>query len=380
MANKAARKQKKQKEEEKRNEEIRYLRQSRSSKPSALPKPGLSSLFDSNMRKFEKYFIKKPGDWKCSIKSRNKFRRKLDLARHLFQKYPVHPWVDRIWDWSFEEQNADKKRYNIDWFEWYVVIAQGRSLYRETDACLYMTKKEVHTFLTKSPKNNFPYTNIWWTKAYSHTKDSSFANTIACSTVSIKPFDDFWLSVMYFFSKNKDVDARDINNYVDFLQEMKRVNENFSMKGRTLQNLALLRDEWHLELSRIRRGKSKWDGLQLPNRTYTNKKNNDPVVYKITQILDSKTLSEEGRRMRHCVFSYIDRCMKGESSIWSLSMDNDLNKMQKLVTIEVKSSNGIYTICQVSGKFNRRPTSKESAVIRRWANDNKIRIGGYAFI
>ena len=38
------------------------------------------------------------------------------------------------------------------------------------------------------------------------------------------------------------------------------------------------------------------------------------------ELLDSTALYAEGRAMHHCVYSYANRCRRGETAIWSLRM------------------------------------------------------------
>ena len=374
MANRVARREKAEKEAAQKDEEMKYLRQSKWAVKRTHRVPPITDLYDHNLQRLARYVIRGSGTWKCNIKSKKVEKRKISLIRHLFKKYPVPRFLEDVWTWNNNRTHVEETRHGIDWHDWCVAAYQGRSLYKETDACLYMTKKEVHLFLTLAPENNHPYENIWWAKAYAHTKDTAFANIITSSKLNHKPVeDDFWLSVMHFFSKNR-TDARDIGNYVDFLQEQKRMNENFTMKGRTLQNLSLLRDEWHIDLARSRDCKMEWEGLPIANKAYIDKKDGKNLKFMFNQILNSKDLASEGRNMRHCVYSYLDSCANGTCSIWSLSVDDGINSRSRLLTIEVRN----YAVWQVSGKVNRYPSNYEKIVVRRWANDNGLKMGRYA--
>ena len=105
---------------------------------------------------------------------------------------------------------AGKKGYgeeqkHINWFDWYFCVAQGDSFYK-TCVKEFMTKKEAHIYLTKAPKENYRYANIWWDlKSFCHTGNMNFANKISKSQFVFKPINVFWLGVMYFFARKENI-------------------------------------------------------------------------------------------------------------------------------------------------------------------------------
>ena len=304
-------------------------------------------------------FIRDPRSWKCAIKSKREDRRKIDLVRHLFQSYPVPPFLEDVWI-DHNETNG------IDWYKWYLSVAQGRSLYKE-HAKYLMTKKEVHAYLTKAPKENGRFPNIWWVKAYCLSNNQNFADRIANSKIGGMPVSEFWVSVMnFFFREGMEVSIDDLSDYVDYLSYAKTNIEDFSMKGRTINNLNLLRDRWHVEMSVTRTGGYKqWDGIDKPDKTYIRKKDQfDEIEIKFTQIKNSKDLLNEGRAMRSCVFHYMRQCISGSSSIWSMSIEQ-FEQRKRNLTIEV--SGGV--VVQVRRVMNKSPTSGDMGWISRWARD-----------
>ena len=80
----------------------------------------------------------------------------------------------------------------------------------------------------------------------------------------------------------------------------------------------------------------------------------------ITEILQVRALADEGRALRHCVYSYRYLVEQGIASIWSLTLNGE-----RLLTIEVR--NGFAGIVQIRGRRNRRPAPGELTIIRQWA-------------
>ena len=93
----------------------------------------------------------------------------------------------------------------------------------------------------------------------------------------------------------------------------------------------------------------------------------------IRELLTSKELHTEGRRLRHCVATYVSSCAQGDCSIWTMEMES-FTHVEKLLTIEVRKR----LICQIRGKYNRLATEKERKVIQRWAEQAGLKIASYA--
>jgi hypothetical protein len=123
-----------------------------------------------------------------------------------------------------------------------------------------------------------------------------------------------------------------------------------------------------------------WDGfntlcwsLESPGRP--------PTLWEVVELRNNKELMNEGRRQKHCVYGYVQRCVDGRCSIFSLRryatgivgvneagepVRHKLDEMTR-VTIEVSSSR---SICQAKGVLNRMPTPEEAAVLNQWAGVN----------
>ena len=93
------------------------------------------------------------------------------------------------------------------------------------------------------------------------------------------------------------------------------------MKGRSAAKLLNQVDQWHETLSGAEDVPLKtWAatglaGFRLEEYDAQLKCN---LVWTIYELCTSQQLQAEGRIMGHCVFSYTDQCLAGDTSIWSL--------------------------------------------------------------
>lgn len=76
----------------------------------------------------------------------------------------------------------------------------------------------------------------------------------------------------------------------------------------------------------------------------------------------------EGRYLHHCVGSYVNRIINGETKIAFLRHNKNINK--PLITLEVKNG----TLRQYKGNCNRQPTINEMNIISEWANLKKLKV------
>src|SRR5215510_4567428 len=100
------------------------------------------------------YTLRAPEDWRCRIKSRSEDRRFIDLLRFSFARYRVAAHLEYAWSDVFTDDFVDRIGELPDdpaegWTDlrrWYLVAAQGGSLYKQYTSA-YLTKLETHYFL-----------------------------------------------------------------------------------------------------------------------------------------------------------------------------------------------------------------------------------------
>jgi hypothetical protein len=101
------------------------------------------------------------------------------------------------------------------------------------------------------------------------------------------------------------------------------------------------------------------------------------------ELRNNRELLNEGRKQKHCVYSYVQWCMAGRSAIFSLrgyskrvagytpegqilwEKENELTR----VTIEVNHQRAVV---QVRGPLNRQPFQEEKYILRLWAGEKGL--------
>ena len=260
--------------------------------------------------------------------------------------------------------------------EWYICVATGGSFYKEYAKDIF-TKKETHLFLNCSYDIAISEAMVYAVAKAAGSNDGQ-ALRLAKSKLSNKQLSDFWRGVIRFFAEHEPKNVAQMNDLVDYIHAKKNENPNFTLfgAGHTLQSLLIKMEEWHRALQRVKiLGDVRWDGFAVDNFMVVRKDKEDhEVQWNICQILDSKTLAAEGSRMRHCVLSYKNSCVKGEASIWQMVYTDYIGMSHHKITIELRSDG---TIVQARGLANRAIRSDERHILNMWAAKEGFRISSY---
>lgn len=310
-------------------------------------------------------FIRKPEDWVS--KSFNMERQKIDFISWCLCKYKTPKFLYKVFIYGkklgLSPIHFNDKHTFINWF---ILIGQGESFYKNSKHIF--TKKEAHLFLN-APEENSIIENIWWSRCRARNFPAKMTSWFCKNNSNLDWRNKWWLEVLDFYSKNlNDLDIGTLQDTLDYLKRIKDLDNSFSLKGRTLGSVIKLSNEWHRLQQAAKFGSHlKWVGIPVESWKFEDK--NNGIEWTIEQILNSKDLYREGRKMRHCVYSYVSACAKGETAIFSLK--NNLH--EHCVTIEVVKNE----IVQMRGKFNRLPKTAERNIIHRWATRNRLCFGNW---
>jgi hypothetical protein len=324
------------------------------------------------------YALREPEDWRCRIKSRSEERRFIDLVRFSFARYRVAAHLENAWIDEFTDDLVDRigelpdtpAANRPDLRRWYLVAAQGGSLYKQhMSACL--TKLETHHFLTAPDDVTSSQQALWYAVARAQTERIEIARRIGQSQlVRHSIASTWWREVARFFARNP-VPLHEMNDLIDYLRIAKTENAGMSLKGRTLQALQRRREEWHRALRKHNAiGGGSWAGRPIPDVDYEAGSEKKKAIWRFRQIKTGNELFREGQRMHHCVASYKYLCLNDQVSIWSLTTEFPLGHINRGVTIEVRKDGAI---AQCRGFANRLPYGNEVAVVKRWASEYGLR-------
>jgi len=131
---------------------------------------------------------------------------------------------------------------------------------------------------------------------------------------------------------------------------------------------------WHRDLSDTGpREAFSWRSSGIAGYRFLEKRpgQEDDLDWTIHELLDSAALHSEGQTMHHCVYSYAQRCRRGETTIWSLRLRLK-DQEKRMATIEVDPRRR--SIVQVRASFNQRPGARSREIISQWADTAGLKI------
>ena len=95
------------------------------------------------------------------------------------------------------------------------------------------------------------------------------------------------------------------------------------------------------------------------------------------ELLSGQELTDEGRRLRHCVATYAASCTRGACSIWSLERRHGAEERDEpVLTIEI---DGKGLMVQACGFRNRWPTDQERRVLEAWMQKAELKAAPYLY-
>jgi len=351
----------------------------RYNQPLVITCDDLSPIHRAKIEAYRAFALRPPKDWHHRIKSRSAERRLIDLVRFAFARYRVPAHLEDFWLRDIDDDFVDDPRPRRerrgarppgpprpDLIRWYIIIAQGGSLYRQA-AHPYLSKAETHHFLNAPTRLASGQRTLWYAVARACTEE-----TIVAARVSRTKLTDFsiastyWKEVARFFARNP-MSIDEMNDLIDYLSEAKQMNDAFTLKGRTLATLRSGMEDWHRALAKAQAlGGGSWPGRLLADVAYEVETKAEKAVWRFRQITTGDDLLRESRDMHHCVASYKARCVNGDVSIWSLTCEHPIGQVNKGITIEVRRDG---SIVQCRGFGNRAAYGNEMAMVRRWADE-----------
>ena len=330
-------------------------------------------------------WLKPVASWKP--RSRNARRQFGSLLRHLFGAYQIPAFLDSVWFLGFHKKATQRRA-------WYTHIGQGFNV-RQCDLPLPCTRRMAHCFMQAPCDLSVDEALLWgWTLGLGG--DEALARRLMPTRIASDFRNaEFWSSVIRWLVRFPELPRAEIAPVIDFIEfhrfgqtacdvgqsdseSIRPALPGLTMKGRTPSSMLKAVHVWHRKLAldnSIQRkswqssGIAAMDWCEGQEGTLTWRR------WRIRELLSSSALIAEGRRMRHCVATYSSACASGQSSIWTMEVEN-LTGREKCVTIEVR--NRSRQICQVRGRSNRRSSDQCQRVLTRWAEASQLTVSQYA--
>lgn len=320
----------------------------------------------------ELHAVRPVSTWHASGKSPDSLFR--SLAEHLLARYRMPP---RLWTVFFEGEGAQALSRVA------AHVASGGSLYHEVQSGLMpvpLTRRMCHEAMAPAGERRFLHA-VRRVQVRAVGGDArlfrSWIATRAGGRLHDREGEDFWQTILAWLAANPMLPRGEIGPLVDYIDHRRTEDPAFSIKGRSV--LAMMRGmrRWHGDLAREKAAHGRVfepSGLlpmDIDRSRRDAKGRRAKEIWHVREILDGKTLADEGRMMGHCVYSYAGRIEKRECSIWTLTLEDDTGHWRSL-TVEVRASGR--SIVQARGRFNRLPTPRETLVLDAWAARNRLQV------
>lgn len=322
-------------------------------------------------------WIRKIENWRRP--GRNKARSFASLVRHLFARYPVPEFMDSVWF---------HRNYLGQEMDWFIMLGHGSSI-RTLPGIVPMSKKEAHWF-RNAPSHLDCHEAICWAQVKAIGGDErifmALKETLSCTNAIRNPF---WKTVIQFMANHHFEDKATLKRIFRLIAYYKfgyiRVrtgtlwdkpfDPSFSMKGRSQASLVRLLDPIVQQLeNKFLSRPCEWMPDELNGFHY--QEHPGQPGYRIVQLLTSRDLINEGRRMNHCVGSYYAQCVKGQKSVWSIRRGKSLNG-KSIATIALNP--GTKTVVEAKGVSNRDVPEEAEKVLRAWVKNENLKMSEHWF-
>lgn len=169
-----------------------------------------------------------------------------------------------------------------------------------------------------------------------------------------------------------------LNLYYDSLIMAEQLQIPFDKTPRSLRRYhdvlskecRLIEDE--IKSSQLAKEMSKYNMLELVAEK--DEEGNFSEKYSIILPRNIQDVINEGKTMHHCVGSYVDRIIRGQSIILFLRRSEDING-KSVATFEVNpKSKGVV---QIQAPYNQRPEQPAIDFIKKWCKKHEIEINKY---
>lgn len=231
-----------------------------------------------------------------------------------------------------------------------------------------LTKKEIASLYNceKEPLDALCEMAITKYGINKHVAHNAVERVVGQCLFSTAPLiQDTVLKIIAKFTKSNDIHIIDYLNTTTHTER-----EELCKQG--IERIRHASDMWHdmMKMAKLSTNVS-WD-TKFPSKSYPLQTNDDGFVTKelvIEPITSAKGLLSEGRRMSHCVYGYVDKCMSGRSEILSIYLKH-YGMVKGVSTVEYY--NATKSVVQHYGKANTPPSSLAVNYLQRYMRENNF--------
>lgn len=278
-----------------------------------------------------------------------------ELCTHLLAEFPVPRFVLSV----FTRPEAHP---NLQGF--FARLGQGESV-RALFPMVPLTKRAAHVFRAARPRLGV-FEALRFAQGTALAGDEGFGHRLAATAVGKRTFplevESFLQRSLPWLAAQRKVPRDQLDEVLTWALPRAEADARFSLGGRTFENaLALARRE--RALGAVSRAAFEPSGI-LGGRFEVG-----GVVWQVQELCTPLALFEEGQRMEHCVFDYVEEVRGHECAIFSL-LRCEGPTVRAALTLEVSLPER--ALVQALGKHNRPPFDEELAALSRWCEESGL--------
>lgn len=260
------------------------------------------------------------------------------LAIHVVGRHDVPQVLSDVW---FAEPDARGREAQ----RWFIAHSNGQRFRDVPGLPIALTRKMERLLLTSSP--DLPLRQaIRRAELRALGAEAWMIGVILDALGDDLSRGEFWRPVFEWFVRHTDeLDGDDVEQMIDYLVRLSLVphvfrtpdgpveidppEPEFSITGRSVAAMRRRMNEWWTYQPQPKRSRVRWRPLAIP--AYASVVREDPerlVRWSIVELTNDAELQAEGYAMRHCVGAYVQDCLRGESSIWSLRRSEVTSEVQ----------------------------------------------------
>ncbi len=282
------------------------------------------------------------------------------LARHLLANHPIPNFMDLVW---FIDPSKEARRKQ----KWFRHLGLGGGIHG-TDIPVRLTKQMAHHFMN-APDHYSVEEAFRWGQVLGYGGEPALVEAVISTRLG-RRFDHetYWAKVIQFFVHNAELVIGHVGPIVEYLRFQKhlfKLEPPLPEKRKAVIRLLEQVKKWQPPTRATSSTPSiRWDSMEIKGLEYDEDQRWSRRTWTIRELLDSSELIVEGRVMRHCVASYVGRCAKQRSSIWSMTCFSYLGQ-EHVLTIEVDPNTR--TVVQAKAKRDSHPSPEARKIMLRWA-------------
>ncbi len=314
---------------------------------------------------YKSLWIKPYEFWKP--RSNNAYNQFNELINWMFCFYPTPKFLYNTWT----------TRLEMKYIPWFIHIAQGKSVKSLPKMPILFTKKMAHLF-SQAPKSYSVAEALRWSQVLGLGGDERLAARVASSRLAYINFtaEIFWSKFIQILVNAGMFNHDKISEIIDYLENKLREDPAYHLKGRNFNSLLRQSNNWHSVINKVRYTKlTNWKPCGLSTYAFKEGKDNLQYEFVVIELLNSKSLADEGKVMRHCVGSYIMNCARKQSAIFSIRKLKFGFEIDRLATVEVNLSAN--RVVQAKYKYNKSISAKAKSILTTWAFRNDLEVSSF---